>query len=973
MSASTKHSRRPTGTLDSLLKQSGLSFSEWLDLQAKEEVAPYQYQLMPEPDLLNGAPASWIDPRAITGSLRKTDWAFEDVATDYLSHDIHPYPAKFIPQIPRRLIQLLSERGELIWDPFGGSGTTALEATLFGRRCVSTDVNPLATLIGRAKATTLTLEDEKHLDAFCTEIATLATNQGSLGELIEHTRRRWTDYVPDIPNLESWFHRFAVEELAYLRWRIQEQPSEGVRTLCLAAFSRSILRASFQDSETRYVAKQREVGRGEVARIFASLLRAVSKKARTLGPLLHFRKPEFYTLDLRDASQVHKVVPPGSVDLIVCSPPYPNATDYHLYHRFRLFWTGFDPRQLANSEIGSHLRHQKQRTGFEEYVAEMTQCVQVMYDGLRPSRYCVLVLGDAVFRGKTYKTASEIALIAKKIGFEHVTTVDRAVHGTRRSFIAAARRLRTEQLLVLRKPDRTLVLQLTLPRYKLWQYEDILRARELEAVTGKTPNRAGSGEELTATLPSTRAGSLKRLVFSREFLADEYAPERTWQSVLENGDSNGTGSKRNGARKDPKYVTHGIHGYKGKFYPQLARALMNLADCAPGSRVLDPFCGSGTVILEACLNGYAGTGLDVSPLATKIALAKVSSLSVDPMRRDRLLGGFAERLSEMSADEMNLDRFPEANRSEILSWFPKPVASKLGWTLSEIEKVADRSIQELLHVLVSSIVREISQQEPKDLRIRRRKVPLSDAHVQELLKARVAEARARLRRFAEIENWAPSRFLPQAIYTADARRWDAYAAAGLTESSIDAVVTSPPYATALPYVDTDRLSFLLLLGMSGPRRQEVEGSLIGNREIRLKIRKSVDELIKGGDFAAIPSKTGVRLIKEVYEHNSKTEVGFRRQNTAALLYGYFRDMAAALRNIGRALKSGGSAFVVIGDNRTTAGRKEIRIRSGIVLSELGEAACLELKERIPITVTQESRLHNKNSITENDILWFTKA
>jgi hypothetical protein len=83
-------------------------------------------------------------------------------------------------------------------------------------------------------------------------------------------------------------------------------------------------------------------------------------------------------------------------------------------------------------------------------------------------------------------------------------------------------------------------------------------------------------------------------------------------------------------------------------------------------------------------------------------------------------------------------------------------------------------------------------------------------------------------------------------------------------------------------------------------------------------------------------------------------------------------MARVFDNLSRALRKGSSAFVVIGDNRTVAGNKQIRIASGVVLAELGEAAGLAVRERMPITVTQENRLHNKNSITENDVLWLSK-
>lgn len=66
------------------------------------------------------------DSHRIMKQLNMLDWAFSSANTTYLSHNIHPYPAKFIPQIPRIIITLLSMRGELVWDPFGGSGTTAV-------------------------------------------------------------------------------------------------------------------------------------------------------------------------------------------------------------------------------------------------------------------------------------------------------------------------------------------------------------------------------------------------------------------------------------------------------------------------------------------------------------------------------------------------------------------------------------------------------------------------------------------------------------------------------------------------------------------------------------------------------------------------------------------------------------------------------------------------------------------------------
>src|ERR1700751_2131783 len=92
--------------------------------------------------LVNGAkipayteePLFLEEPISVAERLRRIDWAFRLDDTGFLTHDIHPYPAKFIPQVPGTLIATLSARGELIFDPFGGSGTTALEAIRLGRR-----------------------------------------------------------------------------------------------------------------------------------------------------------------------------------------------------------------------------------------------------------------------------------------------------------------------------------------------------------------------------------------------------------------------------------------------------------------------------------------------------------------------------------------------------------------------------------------------------------------------------------------------------------------------------------------------------------------------------------------------------------------------------------------------------------------------------------------------------------------------
>jgi len=108
------------------------------------------------------ATSAFVDTKPIVEAVLREPWEYTEADTQHLTHNIHRYSGKFIPQIAGRVIGLVTQPGELVVDPYCGSGTTLVEAALLRRRALGLDLNPLAVLIARVKITPVA---RKELDA----------------------------------------------------------------------------------------------------------------------------------------------------------------------------------------------------------------------------------------------------------------------------------------------------------------------------------------------------------------------------------------------------------------------------------------------------------------------------------------------------------------------------------------------------------------------------------------------------------------------------------------------------------------------------------------------------------------------------------------------------------------------------------------------------------------------------------------
>ena len=157
-------------------------------------------------------------------------------------------------------------------------------------------------------------------------------------------------------------------------------------------------------------------------------------KVKALSFLIGYRSAQFITANVMEPVVGEDcAIKKGSVDFIVTSPPYPNAFDYHLYHRFRIFWLDGDPREMGKVEIGSHLNYQRGHKSFEQFEKEMYPVLKNCFEALKAGRYAAFVLGDAVFNGEEYHTAQKIGLLAESLGFINLGIIDRPLPENKRS------------------------------------------------------------------------------------------------------------------------------------------------------------------------------------------------------------------------------------------------------------------------------------------------------------------------------------------------------------------------------------------------------------------------------------------------------------------------------------------------------------------------------------------------------------
>lgn len=348
---------------------------------------------------------------------------------------LSPYVGKMKSGMARVLIGLYSDPGEIVLDPFSGSGVVPLEAVLMGRRAYANDLSPYAYVLTMGKLSApgsrkVALEQAE-------EVLRIVEREAPLVDL---------EPVPQW--VQEFFHPDTLREVL-VAFRILRERKNYFLMACLLGILHHVRPGFLSYPASHLVPYLRKAKypperypemyayRDLRSRLIAKVKRAYR---RSMLPVT-WEQREYRVWQVNAMSLP---IESEEVDVIISSPPYFGALDYARDNRLRLWFLGVeDWRELDKILTASD----------KVYIPQMSVCLQEMYRVLKTGCYCVLVLGDVERDGKTRRTAEILADLAVEVtgnGFEIETIYDDRIPDERR----ARRYTKTtkfERILVMRK------------------------------------------------------------------------------------------------------------------------------------------------------------------------------------------------------------------------------------------------------------------------------------------------------------------------------------------------------------------------------------------------------------------------------------------------------------------------------------------------------------------------------------------
>lgn len=374
-------------------------------------------------------------------------WNFRTVNTKEFTHCYHSYPAMMIPQIARTLIKEYApkDKCKLLFDPYCGSGTSLVEASLMGIDSIGTDLNPLARLMARVKTTKYDVEAVKGL------FSEIQAN------LIFYAKEKVIDRNFDrISNYTYWYAEESLLKLSFLSQLINKC-GEYVDFFNVA-FSEVIREVSFTRNGEfkRFRMKEDQIKsfNPNVFKLFEG------KVIRNINGLIEFNSVakdcKVAVCDFNSSIAIpNDVLKDGMADMVVTSPPYGDSKTTVAYGQFSRWaneWLGFENAQnldsllmggrkcnnenFTTSSIRDELKQIKQidcNRYYEviSFLNDYWASIKNVANKIRKGGVVCYVVGNRTVKGVQIPLDYFTSEMFEKVGFKHVITIVREIPNKR--------------------------------------------------------------------------------------------------------------------------------------------------------------------------------------------------------------------------------------------------------------------------------------------------------------------------------------------------------------------------------------------------------------------------------------------------------------------------------------------------------------------------------------------------------------
>lgn len=364
------------------------------------------------------------------------------------------------------------------------------------------------------------------------------------------------------------------------------------------------------------------------------------------------------------------------------------------------------------------------------------------------------------------------------------------------------------------------------------------------------------------------------------------------------------------AQSTTAHLSHDLHYYKAKFFPRMARAMLNVCSRRLGEgthRVLDNFVGSGTTLLESTVLGIPSVGLDLDPLSVLIAQTKLAVLQLDSALVEQEASQAIQRLPSHPNGQMGLfDTALSANGHREVTfpaWLLKnrrmtpQIAAELSAEINTVRaaiSACDPRVGDLFRVLLSDAITRRIRMRFMGTGVGRFSLTFSQTKLPDLFArslARYARVVATIQWLRETLHLTPA---DARVRSADARHLPA------DLGTFDILLTSPPYLPA-----------------SSGRESYAKARAPSLIALDMVNHESVDTLVEDSIGSMDAAPVDLSLLSEA-AHSAVTwlQNDPLRAPKADPTARYFLDMRQSFAEAFRVLRPGGLAVFVSGKDST---------------------------------------------------------